>query len=178
MPKESPKKIAAQYATAALSGGVGKMVDKATSRGVSRMAERAANRHKARNNKRKRGRKISEKEPEKKLAGVGFWMMVTLAIIKDSSDLLLTPSFFLVPLTIILTILISFIIFFYLFYNGVNFTSKVLARLAICFIIELIPFVNALIPATTMSLFFIRTLENNEGMRKFAEKKMGLLAKI
>jgi hypothetical protein len=176
MPKESRKDIAAQYAIAGVTGGVGRMVDKATSRGVSRIAERAAGAYKRR--QRRKGAKIETTEPVKKLTGVGFWMMVTLAAMKDLLDILFTFTFFLTLLTIIFTIALSFIIFFYLFYNNVKFTSKALVRIIISFIIEMIPIVGALAPMSVISLFLIRSVENNRIFREFAEAKVEFLSKI
>ena len=109
--------------------------------------------------------------PKKKMNGVGFWMIVTVSLIKDTLDLLLN-------ITIVLTIFVQFstlffgiIIGFYLFYVGVKPTTKKLAIWLITVIIELTPIIS-LLPSGTFMLFVIRKLENNEAFKKFSQQKM------
>jgi uncharacterized membrane protein len=175
MRKESRKDIATQYAVAGAIGGVGRMVDKATSRGVSRAAERAAGIYKRR---RRRKKTVDIPEPEKKLTGPMFFIMVGLAMTKDILDVIFTFTIFLSVLSSLFGIMISFLILFYFIYSDVKWTTRKLVTVILTFVIEFIPIISAFIPAATLNLFIVRKFENSDRLKKFAEKKATMLAKV
>jgi len=121
--------------------------------------------------------KINIEAPLKKLTGVGFYMVVMLAIIKDISDIFLNLSIVFSFFVIFSGLIISFIVFFYLFLNNVDFItkygSKKLVILITSFIIEIVPFLS-IIPVFTFTLFLIKAIENNEQLKKFNESLLKL----
>ena len=106
----------------------------------------------------------------KKLTGPGFWGIVCLALLKDISDVFLNLTLVVALFVIVSGLVINFIIFFYLFYTGVKPSMRKLATIAFSLIIGMVPFLSIL-PETTASLFILRIIENNERIRKAAEKK-------
>jgi len=117
--------------------------------------------------RRAEGARGKASAPPKKMTGVGFYMVVALALIKDTFDIIADISILLSILTFFTGLLISYIVWFYLFYNGVKLDSRKLATFAVSAIIEVIPLVN-IIPTFTITLFVIRELENNKGLKKLA----------
>jgi len=174
MQKESKKDIAAQYATAGLSGGVGRVIDKATARTVSSAAERAVEIYKKKHPKKE---VLGMEKPEKRLTGAGFFIVLGLAIIKDLLDILLAATIVFAMLASLLGIAITFLIVFYLIYNNVKWTIRKIITVVITFLIEFIPIVSAFVPAATLNLLLIKKFENSDRFKKFAEKKAALLAK-
>jgi len=103
----------------------------------------------------------------KKMTGPGFYMVVSMAFIKDIFDIIADLTLLLSVLTFLTGALISYIVWFYLFYNGVKLDSRKLATFLVSAIIEMIPLVN-IIPTFTITLFIIRELENNKSLKKLA----------
>ncbi len=101
----------------------------------------------------------------KKLTGVGFWIMFTLAVIKDILDIIFDLTVVLSFLTIVSSFIWTIILGFYLFYNGVKLSTRTVASFSITTIISLIPFLN-LLPETTFNLVMIRSLENSDKLKK------------
>jgi len=141
---------------------------------IMRGAEKAGRARRLREIKKRRaaGARGKESAPPQKLTGVGFYMIVGLALIKDVSDIAADLSVFLSVVTILTGITISFIVWFYLFYNGVKIDSRKLATFLISAIIEIIPFLN-IIPTFTFTLFFIREMENNPKLKKLTKLAKG-----
>ena len=114
---------------------------------------------------------LAEPSSPKKLGGVGFYVIVMFAVLKDMLDVIENLTIILSILRTLTTFLIYIVIWCYLFFSNVGFVDKFAARklavLVIPFIIELIPFLN-IVPATTIGLFVLRTIENRERVRKFA----------
>ena len=124
--------------------------------------------------------KIKEKsseitiEGEKKIGGPGFGIMMVVAIIDDSFDIISTLLLFLVNIipvigqaisavgTAIFTflgILISGTLLLYLHFNGVNMLSKKMAKRLLLLLLEQIPLLGAL-PLTTAFLYLTVKSEN------------------
>lgn len=112
-----------------------------------------------------------KEEREKKISGMGFWVIVFLALIKDAADALLTASVYLSVVSTILSVFVVCIVTFYFYYNDVALMStRKLATYLIAVVVELIPFLAAF-PAFTMMVIAVRLIENNEALRKVAEAK-------
>ncbi len=122
-------------------------------------------------------------EHKKKLSGIGFWMVVGAAVIKDVFDIvaafiILVPVVGLLAAALIyvfITIPVSLLIFLYLLMSGVRFTTKKLAVSLAYGFIELTPL--GALPTAAITLFIIRYLENNELARKVARRKAVLREK-
>lgn len=114
----------------------------------------------------------------KKMTGVGFYLIVGIAALKDLMDAVLDATVILSILTFVFSIIASAIIFTYLYSNGVRFTDRKLATFAAGFVVELVPFLNIL-PASVIMLFVIRELENNAILKQAADtvKSAKVLAK-
>jgi len=161
---QSRKGTTARYVIAGATGGAGRVVDMATAKAVSGVAERAVGAYK----RRRRRKGVAEmQEPDKKLDGAGFWVIVGLAATKDIIDVILASTFIFAIIASFMGIAITFIILFYFIYNDVRFTTRKLVTIIVTFIIETIPFIG-IIPTATISLFIIKKMENSEHLRKFA----------
>ena len=107
---------------------------------------------------------LAEPSSPKKLGGVGFYVIVMFAVLKDMLDVIENLTIILSILSTLTTFLIYIVIWCYLFFSNVGFVDKFAARkLAVL----VIPFLN-IVPATTIGLFVLRTIENRERVRKFA----------
>ncbi len=114
----------------------------------------------------------NKKTQEKKMTGVGFYMIVGIAIIKDLVDLIDLTGIGVI-LTSILGFFIDFIVWFYFFYTGVKYyEGRKLATFLISAIIEIIPGLNIL-PTFSFTLFIIRALENNPRLKKMSKITKG-----
>jgi len=116
--------------------------------------------------------------PEKKMNGVGFWMIVALAIFKDALDLPVNLTFIFSFLVFFTGLFMSFIIFFYLFYNNVGFVTKFSVKKLLTMValpvVEMTPFLS-FFPMATVSLFIFRYLENHATAKKIVEKTAAAL---
>lgn len=121
--------------------------------------------------------KVGAEQEKKKMTAPGFWGIVCIALIKDMSDVFLNMGIVLAIFVIVTGILVNFIIFFYLFSSGVKPSARKLATLMFSFIIGIMPFLSIL-PETTVALFIVRAIENNEHLKKLAERKGRLSAKL
>ena len=125
----------------------------------------------ARMSRAKQKAKMSEKsESRKKLTGVPFVIMVMLALAKDFLDWIFTATVFLSLFLAPIQMLILIVILFYYYYNNVRFTMKKTAVMVATIIIEALPLIGMLVPATTLNLFIIRALENSKTAKKAAAK--------
>lgn len=136
----------------------------------------------ARTRKRRalRKRKRPAPKPQKKMVGPGFYMIFTLTLAKDISDIILDFTVFLSIISIFTTATIIFTLFIYYIYSGVSFGTRKIAMHIAFFTIEslsampMIGFIAALVPGTTLSLVMTRILTNNEllaGVVKKTSKK-------
>lgn len=179
----SAKSIARRAAIAGVSGGLGKAAQKAVEATaydtMSRGAEAAAKKARLRNAKKRKAKALQErnKRPEKKLTGISFYGMLTLAAAKDALDVFLTFSIIFSFLIIITGLLITFLIMFYLFYNRVKFTTKKLVTVTISMLIEMLP-VLGILPMTTVNLILIRMFENSKNAKKLTDKAGALVARF
>jgi len=130
------------------AGTPGKMAQRATEAAImpdiANTARKAARARRLKKIKEKRaaGERGKASAPEKKMTGVGFYMIVGIAAVKDLLDMFLNISVVLSIVVIGTGLLISFIVAFYLFYVGVKPSVKKLATFTISAIIELIPFLS------------------------------------
>jgi|GEM_PF-4049467 len=125
----------------------------------------------------------------KKIGGVSYGIMLGLAMVKDTTDVLTTLAQILLPgldliipgvgsslsllvgiLAYVIGAMITFTIFLYLKFSGVKFTSKKLATATLSTIIEMIPLVDIL-PTTTIMLVLVKKMQNNERVQKLAKIK-------
>ncbi len=131
--------------------------------------------------KEKQGKKgVSSEEieePKKKLTGPLFFVMLGLALVSDTLGLLLSVTVVFSMLAPLFGMIFSLLILIYLWGSGVKPTTKKITTFIISFIIELIPFIDGFIPATTINLILIRVFENSDRLKKIAEKKTKSLAK-
>ncbi len=104
-----------------------------------------------------------QKEPvqkkEKKMTGVGFYIVLIFAIAKDLSDLLFNLTAVLSPLTTMTGLLMGAVLFCYFFFVGVTPDMRKVATFVSSSIIDAMPFLSFL-PMTTINLIVIRYLEN------------------
>lgn len=100
-----------------------------------------------------------ENKPKKKSKfGVGFYIVLVFAIIKDISDIVFTALMFTAPLTTITGAIMSMVLWAYFFFIGVSLNGRKLATFAITAIIEVIPLFGAL-PMATINLTAVRIME-------------------
>jgi len=139
---------------------------------ITKQAERLReNRKKA---AEKRGETNVNLTYNKKMVGPMFWLMVALAVTKDVLDVIFAASVVLSFLSSIFAVLVSLTVLFYMKYNNVPFTTRKVVTMAITFIIEFIPFAS-LLPLTTINLFIVRIIDNNERLTKLVEKSGGAI---
>ena len=100
----------------------------------------------------------AKRKPKSKF-GVGFWILVFFAILKDITDFLLNLTVVLSPLTIATGFLMNTVVALYLWFVGIRPTVTKVATFGISFIIDVFPG-TSFIPATTFNLLFTRYLEN------------------
>lgn len=123
---------------------------------------------------RRKGKRMSRISREMKLSsktklgGIGFMLMLTLAIIKDILDLFLTISGVFAIIVTPVGFLINSAIFMYLYFSDVKPTTRKIAVYASSFIIEILPGF-AILPTTTINLLLIRRYDKKE--RKHKRKK-------
>jgi len=122
--------------------------------------------------KRKQGQLDTKKAPKKKMTGIAFYMMLSLTIFKDLFDIILTFTIILSFLGVLFGLLVTFIVLIYYFFNHVNLTSRKLVIFVASMAIEILPFVGVL-PMASFSLILVRSFENSDRLRKFAEGKVG-----
>ena len=91
--------------------------------------------------------------------GVGFYIILVFAIIKDISDVLFVLTVALAWIPPITGIIMNIVIGFYFFFIGVSLNRRKLATFGASFIIEMIPF-GGILPMTTINLVAIRMMEN------------------
>ena len=108
--------------------------------------------------------------PEKKMTGVGFYLVLSTVVLNDLVGLIADLSVVLFFVAVITGIIVQGIVALYLFWNGVKLSERKLASFLVSFIIEVIPFVN-LLPAGTVNLLAIRAIENSETARTVAKYK-------
>lgn len=111
---------------------------------------------------KKQQAKVQRDPAKKKMTGIGFWLVVGIALMKDGLDIILNLSVFLIFLVIPLSFLFLFMTFMYLYLEGVKMDNRKLATIIISFIVDMLPLLS-IIPAFTFSLFIIRFLENAKG---------------
>ena len=101
-----------------------------------------------------------EAKPQKKQSkfGVGFYIVLVFAIIKDVSDVLFSLTIILAWIPPITGILMGVILYSYFFFIGVSLNGRKLATFAVSSIIEVVPFGGAL-PMATITLVAIRAME-------------------
>ncbi|OGZ04317.1 MAG: hypothetical protein A2648_01055 [Candidatus Lloydbacteria bacterium RIFCSPHIGHO2_01_FULL_41_20] len=103
---------------------------------------------------------MEEEKPKKKSKfGVGFYIVLVFAIIKDISDIVFTAFVFTSPLTIVTGALMSMVLWAYFFFIGVSLNGRKLATFAITAIIEVIPLFGVL-PMAAINLTAIRIMES------------------
>ncbi|MDP3958076.1 MAG: hypothetical protein Q8Q36_01265 [bacterium] len=102
----------------------------------------------------------AKRKPKSKF-GVGFWILVFFAFLKDTTDFLLNLSVVGAPLTVATGFVMNTIVGLYLWAVGVRPTATKVATFGVSFIIDVFPG-TSFIPATTFNLLFIRYLENLE----------------
>jgi len=107
----------------------------------------------------------NQKKPEKKMQGIGFWLIVVIALFKDFLDFVLTLTVLLIPIIIPLTFLIGFGVWTYLYLQGVKMDTRKVATMATGFFLDAVPLFGAL-PIFTVTLFIIKFLENSEHAQK------------
>jgi len=122
--------------------------------------------------KQRQGQLDTKKMPKKKMAGMMFYMMLSLTIFKDLLDILLTFTLFLSVLGVLFGLLITFIVLIYYFLNNVSLTSRKLVVFVVSMTIEMLPLVGIL-PMASISFILVRNFENSQRLRKFAESKVG-----
>lgn len=144
---------------------VGNEIQTNTDVSASRMRRRRSVRERYR--RRKELLKARFDNAPEKMHGAGFLIIVLLAAGKDMFDVLADFSVIFSVFATLASGPISLIIALYLWYNDTSFTVKQIATWATMLLIELIPFIN-LLPATVVSLYIIRFLENNEQARRIA----------
>ena len=115
-------------------------------------------------------------EPEKKLTGISFWLIVGLAIVKDALDLFLNLTLVLILLVIPIGFLISLCVFIYFYFQGVKMDSRKIATIVIGFLIDVIPILS-IFPTFTATIFIIRWLENS-GDKKFLGVSVSKIAQM
>lgn len=159
-------------AYAVATGGVGKAIDKATKKAtgqaISRAAQRASESYKKRQGGKQKASQARSEEDKKKMTGVGFWMIVGLALAKDLLDILTGLTVVLIILVVFTTMTISFIVAFYLFYVGVKPDTRKVVTWALSFLAEIVS--GGFLPTYTISLFIIRFMENNGEFSALAGK--------
>lgn len=126
-------------------------------------------------------------EGEKKIGGPGFWIMMVIAIIDDSFDVIATLALFLInlipvvgqaigavggALSVFLGMLISGTLILYLHFNGVNLLSRKMASKLLLLLLEQVPLLGVL-PLTTA--FFYLTVKSENFLR--THKSTQLLAR-
>lgn len=105
-------------------------------------------------------------EPQKKMTGAGYYVVLSITIIEDILDIFLS---FITPVT---SIIVTLIIFIYLYSQKVDMSSKTAARWILSFIIEAIPILNIL-PTYSIVFALTKAVENNEAIKKVAQMKDG-----
>lgn len=94
----------------------------------------------------------------KKLAGMGFVVMLIISLIKDTLDLFLTITVVFSVLILAVNVVYGFIMVAYLYMNGVRPSLPKVATLALGTIAESVPIIGALLPMTTLTLVTMRVL--------------------
>lgn len=100
-----------------------------------------------------------QKEPSR--FGVGFYVLLVCAVIKDVSDILLNLTIIFSWVTSFTGAIMSMAIWSYLFMSGIKMNASKLATTAISSIIDIVPGFSAL-PMTTLNLLAIRFLDWSE----------------
>lgn len=100
---------------------------------------------------------IAEKGQSK--FGVGFWILIIFAVLKDLTDIIFTLTVVLMPITSFTGFLMNAAIAMYFFFIGVKPDTKKVATFISSSIIDMLPGAGIL-PMTTFNLLFIRFLEN------------------
>ena len=116
----------------------------------------------------KRSLQKPEQKDSPKMTGVGFFVIICVALLKDFLDILLNFSVLLILLVIPVSIFISFIIFIYFYMEGVKMDSRKIATMVVGFFLDALP-IFSIFPTFTLTVFFIRWLENN-AFEKLAKK--------
>ncbi len=156
-------KTGSRLAISAATGGVGRAVGKEVRRRVSGKVS-ASGEKMARRYQKKKGMTA---HPQKKLSGMGFWMIFSLSLLNTFMDVFLNFTFILSAITLVTSLVITFIIGFYLYNQGVKPSSRKLALWITSIIIESIPFLNML-PAYPVSLLMMKKMENSDFLKKHA----------
>ena len=99
-----------------------------------------------------------DKKHKARLSGVGYWVILCLAIIKDISDLVFTLTIFLAPLGSFTSLFVNAIIFIYLHLKGVRINGRNVSLGGAIVIGEITPILN-IFGFTTLGLIAIRYLE-------------------
>ena len=124
-------------------------------------------------------------EGEKKIGGPGFWIMITIAMMDDSFDIISTLFFFLInaipvagqaigaasaTIFTFLGMLVTGTLVLYLHFNKVSLFSRKMASKMLMLLLEQVPLLGML-PLTTV--FFYLTVQSENFLRK--HKTMQLL---
>lgn len=104
---------------------------------------------------------MSEEKKEKKMNGLGFYLVLLLTITDDIIDILLNLSVVLSIITSLTSIFISFIVWLYLKSNGVKMDTQKIAIWILAFIVEVFPFASA-IPSSTSALLLTKKIVNGD----------------
>jgi hypothetical protein len=110
-------------------------------------------------------------ESDKKLTGAGFWMMASIAVLKDLLDLFANMSVVFVWISFFTTPFYYFLLFLYLLHKNVGVSTKKMTTSAIGFIVGIVPGFN-LFPEATINLYMIRLFENSEVARRVTSIKV------
>lgn len=117
----------------------------------------------------------AQKEPSK--MGVGFYVLLVCAVIKDLTDILLNLTIIFSWVTSFTGAIMTMAIWSYLFLSGIKMNASKLATTAISSIIDMVPGFSAL-PMTTLNLLAIRFIDWAESkVKKIEAPTAGLPAK-
>lgn len=124
-----------------------------------------------------------KKNPEPKMVGVLFWMVLSLVLIDDAFDIFVTLTGFLGIVSSVSNWIISGIVFLYMYFEGVKMDSRKIVAWGVGFIVESIPYVGSIIPTYAIIFVLTRVWENNAELIKkispsiLREKIMGVAKK-
>ncbi len=96
-----------------------------------------------------------------KLEGLGFFVILSLAILNDFTDLLATATMVLYVVSIITTFITKLIIFSYYFYHGVTLSTRKL----VLWVVTTITSLFTPLPTTIANVVLTRIMYNNELIR-------------
>lgn len=178
----------------AFSGGLGAglrrisaaATDQAVDSSAKRFAERLKNRKRGNAGNSPSGGEAKAKgkgeegkgNDKKKMAGMAFYLVLSLTIFKDVSDLVADASVILSIITPITGLIVSFVVAVYFYLNKVEISTNKIVAYALSIVLEFIPFLN-IIPTSTIVLILTKWMENNkEKVEKISGKVSGAINKF